>query len=175
MGLHCWKDVCTECGNFYASNPHGFARESHRGLLLPFVSKEVVHLKNGELLFVCFRYCFVLVLQRLFEPPEVHHERLFIVSVLGFVVNVIGIFAFQHGGSHHGHSHATGGHGHGHSHTGAGHGHSHVDASHRHSHGHGHAHSHTAHSRADHSHSHSGNFHTIVLYTVSQKKDPQHF
>jgi len=102
------------------------------------------------------------MLQRLFEPPEVHHERLFIVSVLGFVVNIIGIFAFQHGGSHHGHSHGAGGHGH--SHTGAGHGHSHVDASHRHSHGHGHSHS--THSRADHGHSHSGNFHTAMFLIV---------
>jgi len=37
------------------------------------------------------------------EPPEVKHERLFVVSVAGFIVNLIGIFAFQHGG--HGHSH----------------------------------------------------------------------
>jgi zinc transporter 5/7 len=44
--------------------------------------------------------------QRLVEPPEVKHERLFIVSVLGFIVNLIGIFAFQHG---HGHSHGGGG------------------------------------------------------------------
>lgn len=36
------------------------------------------------------------------EPPEVRHERLFLVSVAGFVVNLIGIFAFQHG---HDHSH----------------------------------------------------------------------
>jgi len=115
--------------------------------------KEVDH----ERCFCLFHYCFVCMLQRLFEPPEVHHERLFIVSVLGFVVNVIGIFAFQHGGSHHGHSHAAGGHGH--SHTGAGHGHSHVDASHRHGHGH-------AHSRADHGHSHSGNFHTVMFVNV---------
>ena len=42
----------------------------------------------------------------MFEPPEVHHERLFVISVLGFIVNIIGIFVFQHGGdSHHGHSH----------------------------------------------------------------------
>ena len=40
------------------------------------------------------------VLQRAVEPPEVKHERLFVVSVLGFFVNLIGIFAFQHGHSH---------------------------------------------------------------------------
>lgn len=69
-------------------------------------------------------------LQRLVEPPEVHHERLFLVSVAGFIVNLVGIFAFQHGGSHHGHSHGGGGHGH--SHTGAGHGHSHGSSQHSH-------------------------------------------
>lgn len=57
------------------------------------------------------------------------HERLFVVSILGFIVNLIGIYAFQHGHSHggHGHSHGGGGGGHGHSHGGGGggHGHSH--------------------------------------------------
>ena len=51
----------------------------------------------------------------MFEPPEVKHERLFVVSLLGLIVNLVGIFAFQHGG--HGHSHGGGG-GHGHSHGG---------------------------------------------------------
>jgi cation diffusion facilitator family transporter len=45
--------------------------------------------------------------ERLYEPPEVKHDRLFIISVLGFIVNLVGIFAFQHGGSHHGHSHSS--------------------------------------------------------------------
>ena len=47
-----------------------------------------------------------LYLQRLVEPPEVRHERLFLVSVGGLIVNLLGIFAFQHG---HGHSHGGGG------------------------------------------------------------------
>jgi len=104
-----------------------------------------------------------MLVQRLFEPPEVHHERLFVVSVLGFFVNVIGIFAFQHGGSHHGHSHGTSGHGH--SHTNAGHGHSHADTSHHHghSHSHSHGHSHSAHSRGGHAHSHTGNSHSVLF------------
>jgi zinc transporter 5/7 len=51
---------------------------------------------------------------------------LFVVSVLGLIVNLVGIYAFQHG---HGHSH--GGSSHGHSH-GISHGHSHN--SHGHSH-----------------------------------------
>ena len=57
----------------------------------------------------------------MFEPPEVKHDRLFLISVLGFIVNLIGVFVFQHGGGH-GHSH--GGDSHGHSHGGD-HGHSH--------------------------------------------------
>lgn len=37
--------------------------------------------------------------QRSFEPPTVHHDRLMLISVAGFVVNLIGLFAFQHGGA----------------------------------------------------------------------------
>ena len=50
---------------------------------------------------------------------KVKHERLLVVSVLGFLVNLVGIFIFQHGGAGHGHSHGGGGdHGHGgHEHT----------------------------------------------------------
>lgn len=49
----------------------------------------------------------VSVCQRALEPPDVHHERLLPVSVAGLLVNLVGIFAFQHGG--HGHSHGEGG------------------------------------------------------------------
>ncbi|KAI1289201.1 Zinc transporter 7 [Halotydeus destructor] len=56
------------------------------------------------LIFVSF-FIFSEAIERLFEPPEVQHDRLMIVSVLGFIVNLIGIFVFQHGGAHHGHSH----------------------------------------------------------------------
>lgn len=74
-------------------------------------------------LFLLFIAFFILSegVERLIEPPEVKHERLFVVSVLGLLVNLVGIYAFQHG---HGHSHGGGG-GHGHSHGGSGHGHSH--------------------------------------------------
>lgn len=65
----------------------------------------------------------------MFEPPEIHHERLFVVSVLGFIVNLVGIFVFKHGGDH-GHSH--GGSSHGHSHGCSGHGHSHSNHGHSH-------------------------------------------
>lgn len=97
----------------------------------------------------------------LFSALQVKHERLFVVSVLGFLVNLVGIYAFQHG---HGHSHGGGG-GHGHSHSSNSHdhhsdlllnnhGHSHNNhTDHGHSHGGGgggHGHSHNN----DHSHSH---------------------
>lgn len=83
---------------------------------------------NG--LFLLFISFFIMseAVERLIEPPEVKHERLFIVSVLGLIVNLVGIYAFQHG---HGHSHGGGG-GHGHSHNGGGHAHN----NHGHSHDH---------------------------------------
>lgn len=108
------------------------------------------------LVFIAF-YIFTEAVERLFEPPEVKHERLFVISVLGLLVNLVGIFVFQHGGSHHGHSHSSSDHS-GHSHTGnpllngiphndsysfvteTAHGHSHAngyDHSHSHSHSHG--------------------------------------
>lgn len=69
-------------------------------------------LANG--LFLLFIALFIMkeAIERTFEPPEVHHERLFVISVLGFIVNLVGIFVFQHGGqggcshSHHSHSHS---------------------------------------------------------------------
>jgi len=84
------------------------------------------------LLFIAF-FIFSEAVERILEPPEVKHERLFVVSVLGFIVNLIGIYAFQHG---HGHSHGGGG-GHGQSHGGGGGGHSH---NHSHDNHHGHSH-----------------------------------
>ncbi|OQR79046.1 zinc transporter 7-like [Tropilaelaps mercedesae] len=77
---------------------------------------------NG--LFLVFIAFFILseAVERLMEPPEVKHERLFLVSVAGLVVNLIGIFALNHGD--HGHSHGGGSHGHSHGHGG----HSHVAA-----------------------------------------------
>ncbi|XP_046740337.1 zinc transporter 7 [Diprion similis] len=84
---------------------------------------------NG--LFLLFIAFFIMseAVERAIEPPEVKHERLFVVSVLGLLVNLVGVYAFQHG---HGHSH------------GGSHGHSHGD-SHGHSHNHGHSHGHDHH------------------------------
>lgn len=101
-------------------------------------------------LFLLFISFFIMseAVERMIEPPEVKHERLFVVSILGFLVNLVGIYAFQHG---HGHSHGGGGGSHGHSHSFGGsssqplidHNHSHNN--HGHSHGggndhHGHSH-----------------------------------
>ncbi|KAF2879469.1 hypothetical protein ILUMI_26693 [Ignelater luminosus] len=81
---------------------------------------------NG--LFLLFIAFFIMseAVERAIEPPEVKHERLFVVSVLGFLINLVGIYAFQHG-----HSHGGSQHGHGHSHS-----HGHAHNSHGHSHDH---------------------------------------
>lgn len=104
---------------------------------------------NGLFLIFTAFFIFSEGVERALDTPEVHHERLLPVSVLGFLVNLIGIFVFQHGGNH-GHSH-DGGHGHSHSlfNGSLSHGHSHSEG-HGHSHGGGHGHSHGG----DHGHSH---------------------
>lgn len=73
-------------------------------------------LANG--LFLLFIALFIMkeALERTFEPPEVHHERLFVISVLGFIVNLVGIFVFQHGGQGH-HHHLIGECSHDHPHS----------------------------------------------------------
>lgn len=122
---------------------------------------------NG--LFLLFIAFFILseAVERLIEPPEVKHERLFVVSVLGLLVNLVGIYAFQHGHAHgHGHDH---GHGHGHDHGhGHGHDHGHGHGSHNHSHSHNHVHlevhSHESHSNLGNAmnHPHFSNHHENV-------------
>ncbi len=113
------------------------------------------------LLFIAF-FIFSEAVERAIEPPEVKHERLFLISVLGLLVNLVGIFVFQHGGGgSHGHSHSHGGHSHGNSATTAtshshnshhSHGHEsdgHSHSNHQHSHGHNHSHSHISSSNGD--------------------------
>ncbi|GAA6083465.1 zinc transporter 7 [Tachysurus ichikawai] len=101
---------------------------------------------NGLFLIFTAFFIFSEGVERALEPPDVHHERLLPVSIAGLLVNLVGIFVFQHGG--HGHSH--GGEDHGHSHSlfngSVGHG------GHGHSHG-GHGHSHDSkHGPDDHLH-----------------------
>jgi zinc transporter 5/7 len=102
------------------------------------------------LLFIAF-FIFTEAVERIMEPPEVKHERLFIISLLGLLVNLVGIFVFQHGGDgncSHGHSHGT-------SHD------------HAHSHGHSHGHSH------DHSHSHDHHSHSTLMNGHSDHHHPE--
>lgn len=82
-------------------------------------------------------------IERTFEPPEVHHERLFVISVLGFIVNLVGIFVFQHGGQ-----------------AGCSHSHSHSH-SHEHHHNH-HLHDHKHHDNATQWNSHFSNDPTTI-------------
>ncbi|XP_056614475.1 zinc transporter 7 [Triplophysa dalaica] len=111
---------------------------------------------NGLFLIFTAFFIFSEGVERALEPPDVHHDRLLPVSIAGLLVNLVGVFVFQHGG--HGHSH--GGEGHGHSHSlfngNAGHEHSHGEHSHG-GHGHGgHGHSHESKHGHDHGHSHGG-------------------
>ncbi|KAK5619291.1 hypothetical protein CRENBAI_015518 [Crenichthys baileyi] len=114
---------------------------------------------NGLFLIFTAFFIFSEGVERALEPPDVHHERLLPVSVAGLLVNLVGIFVFQHGG--HGHSHGDGGHGHSHSlfngslnHGHGGHDH---DGHSHHGHGHdGHGHSHDKHGHGGHGHSHGG-------------------
>lgn len=100
-------------------------------------------------LFLIFVAFFILSegVERLIEPPEVKHERLFVVSVLGLIVNLVGIYAFNHGGGHHGHSHGGSSHGHSHSHS-AHNNVVHVDFNNHHQH------QHHYHEQNHHSHNH---------------------
>lgn len=136
---------------------------------------------NGLFLVVVAFFVFYEAIGRLFEPPEINTNRLLIVSVAGFAVNMIGIFSFSHahahahgggGGScamsqptptkeqhHHGHSHDSHDHSHSHSHGGHDHGHSHGSGGSNHDHGHSHSsgnqdHGHS-HGSTQHGHSHS--------------------
>lgn len=83
-------------------------------------------------LLLCFIALFIMsqAVERALEPPEVKHERLLIVSILGLLVNLVGMYVFHHG---HGHGHGMG-HGHSHSHSHGNHGHSHLNHSHSHDH-----------------------------------------
>ena len=89
--------------------------------------------KRVEVLFAFVNCIFLLsigssilrkALERLVDPEDMDHEHLLWVSVAGLLVNLVGVFAFQHA---HNHSHGAGGcpSQHGHSHGGGDHGHSH--------------------------------------------------
>jgi len=144
-------------------------------------------------LFLVFVAIFIVTegVERFMDPPEVHTEMLLEVSVAGLLVNILGIFAFQHAHTHggeacdHGHSHAApeptksdhGDHGHSHASHGnshASHGNSHEN--HGHSHGGngtcGHAHEapglgsdksgNNGHAHAENNHGHSHGNHSAI-------------
>lgn len=83
---------------------------------------------NGVFLVLISCSIVIEAIQRLVHPPEMSTHRLLLVSFVGLVVNLVGIFAFNHGHAHgghgHDHGHGHGGHDHGHHHHGHDHGHS---------------------------------------------------
>jgi len=110
---------------------------------------------NGFLnaIFLCFIAIsvFIEAIQRIVNPPEINTERLILVSILGFCVNLVGLYAFHGAKEGHGHSH-------GHSHS---HGHKHKEKhehglkhkeKHEHGHDHGHDHDHGHEHGHDHEH-----------------------
>lgn len=84
---------------------------------------------NGVFLILISVSIVMEAIQRLIHPPEMNTQRLLLVSFIGLIVNLVGIFAFNHGHGH-GHGHSHGGHDH-HDHHHHHHGHDH--------HGHGHS------------------------------------
>jgi zinc transporter 5/7 len=103
---------------------------------------------NGLFLIVIAGFVLTEALGRLVDPPHITTDRLLFVSVVGFIVNLVGVFSFH---SHSGHSH---GHEHAHGHT----------LSHSHSHSHGHAHGHC------HEHnttSKNANMHGVYLHILA--------
>ncbi|EJD07475.1 cation efflux protein [Fomitiporia mediterranea MF3/22] len=91
---------------------------------------------NGIFLILISIFIVFEAIQRIIDPPEMNTSQLLLVSTLGLLVNLFGMFAM--GGHHH----------HGHSHS---HGHPHGGESTSHS-GHGHSHSHSPELRISHSH-----------------------
>lgn len=102
--------------------------------------------------------------------------ELFVVSTLGLLVNLVGMFSFGHHHHHgHGHSHGHSEHaddfsslskkndGSGHDHAGHDHGHSH---GHSHSHSHGHDHTHEASHGHGHGHGHSHSHDNENMYGI---------
>ncbi|CAF0817886.1 unnamed protein product [Rotaria sp. Silwood1] len=116
---------------------------------------------NGLFLVVVAFFVFYEAIGRIFEPPEINTNRLLVVSIAGFAVNMIGIFSFSHA---HAHAHGGGGggscpmsqpsvakeqHHHDHSHS-----HSHGGGSDHHDHGHSH--------RSNEKSSHHGHSHSLT-------------
>ncbi|KAI0964825.1 cation efflux family-domain-containing protein [Xylaria arbuscula] len=123
--------------------PYGFGKVE---TLSGFANGVFLILISLEIMFEAF--------ERLLEGRETKRlGELFVVSTMGLIVNLLGIFAFGSHGHHHGHGHD---HHHGHSHD-----HSHEHDHHHEKHGHDHGHSH-------HGHSHDNeNMHGIYLHILA--------
>lgn len=78
---------------------------------------------NGVMLVLISIFILFEAAERLWHPPEMNTDRLLLISILGLLVNLVGVISFH---DHH--------HGHGHSHG------------HDHEHNHQHGHHHSAHS-----------------------------
>ncbi|KAK4509716.1 uncharacterized protein ATC70_007018 [Mucor velutinosus] len=66
---------------------------------------------NGVFLVLISLSIVTEAIQRLIDPPHMSTHRLLFISFIGLVVNLVGIFAFNHG-----HAHGSGGHDHHHGH-----------------------------------------------------------
>ncbi|KAI1421954.1 cation efflux protein [Xylaria sp. FL1777] len=139
--------------------PYGFGKVE---TLSGFANGVFLILISLEIMFEAF--------ERLLEGRETKRlGELFVVSTMGLIVNLLGIFAFGSHGHHHGHDHSHHHHGHSHAHNHS-HGHSHgknLDHDHHdHStsekHGHDHGHSH----HGGHSHENE-NMHGIYLHILA--------
>ncbi|KAI0105318.1 cation efflux protein [Nemania sp. FL0031] len=129
--------------------PYGFGKVE---TLSGFANGVFLILISLEIMFEAF--------ERFLEGRETKRlGELFVVSTMGLVVNLLGIFAFGSHGHHHGHGHDHSHH-HGHSHA---HGHDHdCSTSEKHEHSHGHAH----HGGHDHGHDNE-NMHGIYLHILA--------
>ncbi|KAG4304180.1 hypothetical protein PORY_002361 [Pneumocystis oryctolagi] len=59
---------------------------------------------NGLLLLLISISIVEEAISRLLKPEEIHVEKLLFVSIIGLIVNLVGIFLFKHGHHHHHHS-----------------------------------------------------------------------
>lgn len=104
-------------------------------------------------------------IEGILDQRELRHvQELLVVSTLGLLVNMVGLFAFghAHAGHDHGHSHSHGHGGHDHSHSN---GHAHGQNC-DHDHGHNHKHAHAENHTGGHDH-HNENMHGIFLHVAA--------
>ena len=107
---------------------------------------------NSVFLFFIAIYIVFEALERFISPKEIHSENLILVSFLGLLVNLVGIYFFHDQHDDHDHDH-----GHSHQHT--------HDHDHDHEHGEGHTHDHD-HGHSCHSHEHDHGEVNENLYAI---------